>query len=231
MQHHSVSTTLRCTFAGSEKQMSVPLECVVHQTSKSPTRVIFALHGFGDNARNFADLASELVLPDTLWVILQAPEALPFQADGAQWYELFGNPHPQLRSSCEKVRITMETVQSQLGIAWSKCLMFGFSQGAFVSLYSAIQIPHDLGGVIALSGYLGQAHRLTLPHAGRRNLPVFLAHGLNDQVVFPAQHFETLDILQHLGFTRVTAKTYKGLAHSLSAEELFDIKTFIGEQS
>ncbi|NBX17737.1 MAG: hypothetical protein EBR09_10260 [Proteobacteria bacterium] len=229
LPHQSPSNTLRCTFEGTERQMNIPLECVVHQTSKTPKQVIFALHGFGDNARNFADLASELVLPDTLWIVLQAPEALPFQADGAQWYELFGNPHPQLRSSYEKVRNTMETVQAQLGIPWSKCLMFGFSQGAFVSLYSAIMLPHDLAGVVALSGYLGQSHKLRLPHEGRKKLPVFLAHGLNDQVVFPAQHFETLDILQHLGFTKVTAKTYKGVAHSLCAEELFDIKSFIGE--
>ena len=227
LHHTKTSTTLRCTYAGQQREFSVPLECIVRQTSDTPRRVIFALHGFGDNARNFSDLASEISLTDTLWVVLQAPENLPFQADGAQWYELFGNPHPQLRSSCEKVRITIETVQSQLGLEWSKILLFGFSQGAFVSLYSGLNFPQDLGGVIALSGYLGQAHHIQLPHPDRRSLPIFVAHGLNDQVVFPAQHFETLDILGHLGFTKITAKTYKGVAHGLCAEEIYDIRTFI----
>lgn len=189
--------------------------------------MIFALHGFGDNARNFAELAGELTLPDTLWVILQAPERLPFPGDGGQWYELFGNPHPQLRTSCEKVRTTIETIQSASGLDWSKLLLFGFSQGSFLSLYCGLTFPHDMGGVVALSGYLGQAHRLQIPHAGRLALPIFLAHGLNDQVVFPAQHFETLDILQHFGCNKVTAKTYKGVAHGLCAEELFDIRSFI----
>jgi len=31
----------------------------------------------------------------------------------------------------------------------------------------------------------------------------------------------------HLGFTKITAKTYKGVAHGLCAEEIYDIRTFI----
>lgn len=222
-----MSNVLRWSQSGVEKQITIPLEGIVRQSSANPKRVIFAMHGFGDNAANFSELTKELPLADTLWIVLQAPENLPFAGDGGQWYELFGNPHPQLRSSCDKIQKTIHLLQSAGGFDWANILLFGFSQGAFVSLYTGITFPHELGGVIALSGYLGQAHRLSL-HSGQRNkLPVFLAHGLSDQVVFPAQHFETLDILNHLGFTKVTAKTYRGVAHSLCAEELFDIRSFI----
>jgi predicted esterase len=205
----------------------LPLECCVSQNGARIERVVIALHGYGDNARNFSSVAGELGLKDTLWINLQAPETLPFPGDGGQWYELFGQPHTQLRSSMDKVKTVLEIVQKELNIDWSRIFLFGFSQGAFVSLLSALEFPHQLGGVVALSGYLAQAHRITLPNSQRKQLPVFLAHGLHDQVVFPAQHFETLDILGHLGFSRITAKTYKGVAHSLCAEELFDIRTFI----
>lgn len=227
LQEQSVSKRVRWRQSGRERQVTLPLECLVRQTSEEPQRVIFALHGFGDNARNFSELTQEFSLRDTLWIVPNAPETLPFPGDGGQWYELFGNPHPQFKSSCEKVRNSLELVQKETGLDWSKFVLLGFSQGAFVSLYSALTCPHDLGGVVALSGYLAQAHRIQLPHAGRRNLPVFVAHGLSDQVVFPAQHFETLDILTQLGVNKVTSKTYKGVAHSLCAEELFDIRNFI----
>ncbi|NBW82360.1 hypothetical protein EBR21_11460, partial [bacterium] len=129
--------------------------------------------------------------------------------------------------SCEKVQATLEAFQTKSQFDWSKILLFGFSQGSFVSLHSGMTFPHQIGGVIALSGYLAHTHRISTPGAARLELPIFLAHGLNDQVVFPAQHFETLDVLSHFGFRRVTAKTYKGVAHGLCAEEIFDIRTFI----
>ncbi|MEN9528761.1 MAG: hypothetical protein RI932_634 [Pseudomonadota bacterium] len=215
------------TSGDTRHSVELPLECCVSQNGARIERVVIALHGYGDNARNFSSVAGELGLKDTLWINLQAPETLPFPGDGGQWYELFGQPHTQLRSSMDKVKTVLEIVQKELNIDWSRIFLFGFSQGAFVSLLSALEFPHQLGGVVALSGYLAQAHRITLPNSQRKQLPVFLAHGLHDQVVFPAQHFETLDILGHLGFSRITAKTYKGVAHSLCAEELFDIRTFI----
>jgi predicted esterase len=221
------STTLKWNQSGSGHELNLPLECIVRQSSANPQRVIFALHGFGDNARNFSELAEELRLPDTLWVFLQAPEKLPFPGDGGQWYELFGNPHPQFKSSCEKVKSTLETFQAYSQTDWSKIFLFGFSQGSFVSLHSGMTFPQQLGGVVALSGYLAHTHRMPTPGTARLELPIFVAHGLNDQVVFPAQHFETLDVLSHFGFRKVTAKTYKGVAHGLCAEEIFDIRTFI----
>ncbi|MFZ9520337.1 MAG: alpha/beta hydrolase [Silvanigrellaceae bacterium] len=226
MPHTLPSTSLKWNQAGRALNLDIPLECIVRQTSESPQKVIFALHGFGDNARNFSELADEFKLPDTLWVFLQAPERLPFPGDGGQWYELFGNPHPQFKSSCEKVRITLESFKAQSGLDWKNIFLFGFSQGSFVSLHSGLTLPHRLGGVVALSGYLAHTHRLTPPAPERLELPIFLAHGLNDQVVFPAQHFETLDILSHFGFRKVTAKTYRGVAHGLCAEEIFDIRSF-----
>ncbi|MEY4065765.1 MAG: hypothetical protein RIR26_1973 [Pseudomonadota bacterium] len=227
MPQSNLSTHLSWTHAGENRTATLPLECCVRQHGSVPRRVIVALHGFGDNARNFASIADEMPLNETLWICLQAPEAPPFPGDGGQWYELFGNPHPQLKQSCEKVKDCLLKIQQSTQVPWNRILLFGFSQGAFVSLLTALTMPDQLGGVVALSGYLAQAHRIKLPAPERTSLPVFLAHGMHDQVVFPAQHFETKDILENFGFTRITAKTYRGLAHSLSGEEIFDIKTFI----
>lgn len=229
MQQGKISKTIHWISGDTQNTGSVelPLDCCVNQTGKNIRRVIVTLHGYGDNASNFASVSDEMGLKDVLWVNLQAPEALPFPSDGGQWYELFGNPHTQLRSSLSKVETVLNIVQRELRINWSQIILFGFSQGAFISLHSALEFQHQLGAVVALSGYLAQAHRIVLPKPQRKQLPIFIAHGMHDQVIFPAQHFETLDILNTFGCTQVTAKTYKAVAHSLCAEELFDIRTFV----
>lgn len=221
------SSSIRWNSDGQVFTAQLPLQACVHQSGERVSRVIVAMHGYGDNAKNFSSLANELPLKDTLWIFLQAPEALPFPGDGGQWYELFGNPHGQFYSSLQKVIESSRVIQSALNLSWNKFIFLGFSQGAFLSLFSALTHPEKVAGVIALSGYLAQGHKLTdLPHS-RPELPIFIAHGLHDQVVFPAQHFETRDILTHLGFANITAKTYAGVAHSICAEEVFDIRTFI----
>lgn len=221
------SSSIRWHSEGQSFSAQLPFQACVHQSGERVSRVMIAMHGYGDNAKNFSSLAQELALKDTLWVFLQAPEALPFPSDGGQWYELFGDPHPQFYSSLQKVIETSQVLQKELNLSWSQFLFFGFSQGAFLSLFSALTHPEKVAGVVALSGYLAQTHKLHDLPQGRQELPVFIAHGLHDQVVFPAQHFETRDILKHLGFHHITAKTYPHIAHSISAEELFDIRTFI----
>lgn len=221
------SSSVQWNSEGQTFSTELPLKACVHQSGDAVERVVIALHGYGDNAKNFSSLSQELKLKNTLWIFLQAPEPLPFPGDGGQWYELLGNPHPQFYSSLQKVIATSSHLRSALGIEWNKFVFFGFSQGAFLSLFSALTHPERVAGVVALSGYLAQGHKLNELAPDRRELPVFLGHGMHDQVVFPAQHFETQDILSHLGFRRVTAKTYAGVAHSLCAEELYDIRTFI----
>jgi phospholipase/carboxylesterase len=221
------SSSIQWQSDGQIRSVQLPLQACIHQTGEQVARVIIALHGYGDNARNFSSLADELSLKDTLWIFLQAPESPPFPGDGGQWYELFGNPHGQFYSSLQKVIESSRVIQDAIKLSWNKLLFLGFSQGAFLSLFSALTHPERVAGVVALSGYLAQSHKLTDLPAARQDLPVFIAHGLHDQVVFPAQHFETRDILSHLGFHNITAKTYAGVAHSLCAEELYDIRTFI----
>lgn len=227
MLNANIATHLSWSSTEGTRSVELPLKCCVRQFGERIGRVIVALHGFGDNAQNFTFIADELNLKDTLWVALQAPEHLPFPGDGGQWYELFGNPHPQLNTSCTKVKRSLELIHEHLGLDWNKIILFGFSQGAFVSMLCGLESTFQVGGILALSGYLARAHRLPVPAATRQQLPIFVAHGMNDQVVFPAQHFETLDILQHFGFCRITSKTYPGLAHSIGAEEIFDIRKFI----
>lgn len=229
---------------GTPVEVASPLSCVVKRTGaragERPLRIVVGLHGYGDSARNFSELAGEFALPDTLWVFPCAPDPVPMTADGAQWYDLFSASREQVARSSAAVDALLGALQeaartpSAPGGAPLPALpvaLLGFSQGAYVSLYTAVRSHRRLAAVVALSGYLAQTHRTPLPlpfHV--RETPFFVAHGLHDNVVLPTSHFEAVDTLQHWGCEKVVGKTYP-VAHSIHPKELGDVRAFLLEHT
>jgi len=216
---------------GSERTalLETALPCIARLTGTQAKRVVVGLHGYGDNAKNFSELAEEFALPDTLWVFPYAPQPVAMTADGGQWCDLFGPAREQVARSADAVSELIRAICAATALPPTKVTLLGFSQGSYVTLYTALRLPEKLACVIALSGYLGQVHRTPLPlPAHVRETPFFVAHGMHDNVVLPAQHFETTDILDTWGCTKVRAKTY-AMAHSLHPTEIADIRAFILE--
>jgi predicted esterase len=214
-----------------------PLSCVVKRTGgrdgERPLRIVVALHGYGDSARNFSELAGEFALPDTLWVIPCAPDAVPMTADGAQWYDLFSASREQVARSSASVDALLGALldASQAPLTALPVVLLGFSQGAYLSLYTAVRSNRRLAAVVALSGYLAQTHRTPLPlpfHV--QETPFFVAHGLHDNVVLPTSHFEAVDALEHWGCAKTVGKTYP-VAHSLHPKEIADVRAFLLEHT
>ena len=60
---------------------------------KNPQKLIFMLHGFGDSAENFINIAGSLDLPDfkANYFALNAPSTIPNYSLGRQWFDL--NPN------------------------------------------------------------------------------------------------------------------------------------------
>ncbi len=203
------------------------LACVARLTGARARRVIVGLHGFGDNARNFSELAEEFALEDTLWVFPFAPDPVPMTFDGGQWYNLYAPARADVERSAAFLARLIEGILAATGLPPSSLCLLGFSQGAYMTLYTTLRSPHRLGGAVALSGYLAQVHRTPLPLPEHvRQTPFFVAHGLHDNVVLPASHFETVDALDTWGCTKVRHKTYP-VAHSLHPTELADVRAFL----
>lgn len=225
---------------GAPVEVLSPLSCVVKRTGartgERPLRILVALHGYGDSARNFAELAGEFSLPDTLWVVPQAPDAVPMTADGGQWYDLFSASREEVARSSGMVDTLLAALLDAQGPRAAgqtpvPVALLGFSQGAYISLYTAVRTHRRLAAVVALSGYLAQTHRTPLPlpfHV--QETPFFVAHGLHDNVVLPTSYFEAIDTLSHWGCTRVVGKTYP-VAHSIHPKELDDVRAFLLEHT
>jgi phospholipase/carboxylesterase len=112
------------------------------------------------------------------------------------------------------------------GIAASRIVLAGFSQGGVIALHTALRHQERLAGAIALSTYLVQADRLPdEAAAANRDLPIFMAHGTADPVV----RFEWGDASHRAlvanGY-RVEWHTYR-MEHSVCMEEIEAIGKWI----
>lgn len=89
-------------------------------------------------------------------------------------------------------------------------------------------------GVIALSTWLPLHHRFPQELAQVDNkfkTPIVQCHGDSDPVVPLEWSKMTVQLLKTLGFSDVAFKTYQGLGHSSTEEELDDIKDFIAKHT
>lgn len=189
--------------------------------------VIIALHGFGDTAANFAHLADEMNLNDVLWLFVQGPKSVPMGMDGAQWFSLFSDPKEEISHSENLIYELIENVMQQTDLPSEKIFILGFSQGASMAMYYGLKSHKRLAGIIALSGFMVRQIELMPIISRNTNMcPVFLAHGLQDQVVFPVMFFDTKNILSTFPSIKLITKTYK-IGHNISQEEIVDIKKFI----
>jgi phospholipase/carboxylesterase len=114
------------------------------------------------------------------------------------------------------------------GIAPENIILAGFSQGATIALRSALSMDEQIGGVVALSmWHLPSVTGAEAAQASKREgkLPVLFCHGANDQII-------TADFAQHKCSEMTAAldvqyAQFDGLAHSVSADELLAVRTFL----
>jgi phospholipase/carboxylesterase len=87
-------------------------------------------------------------------------------------------------------------------------------------------MPHALGGIVGLSGYLPLAATTAAErHEANAGTPIFLAHGAADEVVVPQRGSESRDALRALGY-EVEWHEYP-MGHSVCMEELADLNQWL----
>ena len=190
-------------------------------------KVIIAMHGFGDTGENFSALVSQLDVPGILWIFLDALFPIPqFFEDGRQWFPIFSEPYSEFEQSQLYVDSVIDSISQNLRLENKNIGLLGFSQGASLALQVTLRRASSLWLAISLSGFLLNTRALyENKDALNSHTPVFLAHGQNDNVVFPLSFFEAKNFLNFIGCT-FESHIYP-IEHSLSPEEFRDIKDFL----
>lgn len=115
------------------------------------------------------------------------------------------------------------TKEIQAGIPPQRIMLGGFSQGGALALHAGLTLAEPLGGIIAFSCWL-PLHK-SFPGIKRTpdTTPIFQCHGDCDPVV-PYKLGQLSASVLKTFMKNATFKTYRGMSHSSSNEEMEDLK-------
>lgn len=209
----------------------IPLEHVHvapdDETEKAPA--VFVLHGRGADEEDLLPVARHL--PDGLHVVsLRAPD--PLQG-GYTWYELdlsaggLESSQPDaadFRRSLDLVAESVDAAVESYDLDPDRLGLLGFSQGAITSLSLALEDPDRYAWIVALHGYLADAHA-DLDPDGIEGKPVFVGAGAGDRVIPESRSTAAADRFEAIG-AAVTRGSYPG-GHGIGQQELSDLVAFV----
>ncbi len=201
--------------------------------SASPDSLVILLHGVGADGANLAPLSEALepFLPDAAFVAPDAPERFEGGGSGRQWFSIVGVGDANRQERVFKARAGFDRVVAReierAGFAGriDRVALFGFSQGAILSLDALADGRWPVAAVVAASG------RLVTPVGPKAAMatPVLILHGERDEVIAAAEAGRAERALEAAGFT-VEAHVYPGLGHSLSPRGLEAAGRFLAQK-
>jgi phospholipase/carboxylesterase len=210
------------------------LQSIEIETAPNPTASILILHGLGADGNDFVPVAQELDLASVGPVRFIFPHAptRPVTVNGGYvmraWYDIFGFDSREMREDDAGLRASQALVEALIarektrGVAASRIVVAGFSQGCAMTLMTGLRHDERLAGLVGLSGYLPLAAKTGAErHAANRDVPIFLAHGSSDPVIPIARARQSRDALVAMGHA-VEWHEYP-MPHSVCAEEIADL--------
>ncbi|KAI4380437.1 hypothetical protein MLD38_006629 [Melastoma candidum] len=214
---------------------------VVKPKGKHQATVVW-LHGLGDNGSGWSQILETLPLPNIKWICPTAPTQ-PVSVFGGfpstAWSDV-GDLSEDTPIDFEGMDASAAHVANLLSNEPSdiKIGLGGFSMGAATALYSAVCFSHgefsngspypaNISAVVGLSGWLPDARNVANKLQGKAEamrrasaLPILLCHGTGDNVVPHEYGEKSSRILSSAGFQDATFKSYDGLGHFTSPDEL-----------
>ena len=215
------------------------LETIERQTGADPTASLIVLHGLGADGNDFVPLCNQLDLAAVGPVRFVFPHA-PMQRVTINngmvmraWYDILSlgagvdrrEDEAGLRASVVEVEGLIER-ERERGVAASRIVLMGFSQGCAMTLMTGLRHADRLAGLVGLSGYLPLASRLLHERSpANAGTPVFLAHGRFDPVIPIDRAMASRDVLVASG-QPVEWHEYP-MEHSVCPPELVDLNAWL----
>ena len=213
------------------------LPAIEIDTAPNPDATVIWMHGLGDDGRGWSEVVPTLALPPQLAIRFLFPHApsIPVTINNGMqmraWYDI-RQANLAERADVEGVRRSQVQVSALMareierGIAPTRMLLAGFSQGGAIALYAGLRYPQRLAGIVALSTYLVAPERIDAEaSAANRDLPIFMAHGTHDPVVAFAWAEQSRDALRAAGW-QVEWHAYP-MEHSAVPDEIQRAGAFI----
>jgi len=212
-------------------------------TGQPVEKSVIWLHGLGASGDDFVPIVPELRLPSSPGIRFVFPHApvRPITINGGMsmpgWYDItsldFEAREQDLEGMANSVSIVERLMQDEIdaGVEASNIVLAGFSQGGAIALMAALQTQHPIAGVMGLSTYLPDPANMleklaANEHRANSALPVFMAHGIQDDVIQIRFAEESRQQLESSDRISMEWHTYP-MPHSVSPDEIGDIAAWL----
>ena len=190
--------------------------------------LVIMLHGFGANMQDLAGLAPAISADGYVYACPNAP--IPFQLGPGQtgfgWLTPRGGGTAEETANSEKLLGDFfDTVFQQFNVSPGNAILMGFSQGGGMTYRCGLGRADKFAGLAALSATLPDEDDLAARLPAERTQPIFIAHGLFDQMVSEDTAQSAKSFLESNGYTP-EFHTYN-MGHEISGEELGDLVPWV----
>ena len=191
------------------------------------TKALVMVHGRGGSAEDILSLANYLPVND---FALFAP-----QATNNTWYpySFLVDPKenaPWLSGALAVLKEVVADVQAT-GITTDNIYFLGFSQGACLTLEFVARNATRYGGVVAFTGGLIGDKIYEQNYTGDfAGTPIFIGTSDPDPHIPVERVHASAEILNSM-HAQVTKKIYKNMGHTISQEEINEVKALIFKES
>ena len=195
-----------------------------YQVTEKPSRAVIGLHGWTGDEYSMEPIAISVKAPSAKWVMPRAP----YKADTGEGYTWFSGSDETGWKYDKTLEMMPELITkvSSDGFENRHIFFVGFSMGAGLSLLTAGRLPFQVGGVVAISGFIKNRELFTSKMTKQSlGTPILILHGTHDKLVLPRKAEETVDFLKNLGYS-VRYQTYDA-GHKVPNEAMHIINSFI----
>ena len=208
--------------------------------TEKPTKLIFLLHGYGDNGDNFVHIAGNFNHEElnAHYFALNAPNLIANYPTGREWFNLYPNNiyisdagpeeikiiRSEIRISTKKILNTINIIKNKYELKFSDCFVVGFSQGGMMAFELGNYSAEQLGGLAILSGRI-------MTNESPTNLkflktPLFISQGDNDNVLNIDNFYSSCNYLKENNFL-FEKHLLKGDSHTISPKAINLLQKFI----
>ena len=203
------------------------------EITQSNMPVLFLMHGYGSNEKQFNKLIEEL---NNKYLIVSMRAPFNFMVIKNRWYEysIFDGDtlsnQAQIDVSTNRIIKTIEHIKEEYNIDEKKIFIGGFSQGAIMSYKLALSYPNKFGGIIIHSARLPVEYSVKELNL-YKNLNILIIHGSEDSGLSTKWAYQGKALFEKLG---ANTDYYEAkIGHKMNKETYGKIKqwlfTFVDE--
>jgi phospholipase/carboxylesterase len=163
---------------------------------KDSRRLLVMLHGLGDSPAGWRWLPGALNLPWLNYLLVNAPDEY---YGGWSWFDYPGEIAPGIHRSRKLLFELLDDLRAK-NFPADQITLGGFSQGSLMSLETGLRYPHQLAGIVGISGWVFEIENLIrdlTPVA--RSQRLLVTHGHYDPLLPFAAAREQIQQLQAAG--------------------------------